>query len=402
MTLSRKELIIDSNFEANSKGHNYMSYIWQNRSWPKFTWDSESLLKDLGRTRFAQGALLAEIKKLGFDIQQSARADILVEEALKTSAIEGEILEPDAVRSSVGRRLGLPNAGLYDKRDQKADGVVDILLDATMNYNRIITPDQLWSWHAALFPTGYSGLVKINIAAWRKDEKGPMQVVSGPMGREKVHYEAIPANRVHGEMNTFLLWINGESSLDGVIKAGLAHLWFLSIHPFDDGNGRIARTLTDMLLAKDEQNPQRLYSLSSRIMAERNGYYDILEVTQGGTGDITHWLQWFLECMHRAIINSRTLLENILIKAAFWKEFAQTPLNERQIKVLNRLLDAGLNGFEGGLKNKKYMGMAHTSRATAQRELADLVEKKILIRLPGGGRSVSYDLDWGSIVGLCR
>ncbi len=371
-----------------------MKYIWQNKFWPHFTWDSDKLLKSLGKIRFAQGALLTKMRELGFEIQQNARADVLVVEALKTSAIEGEKLDSDAVRSSVGRKLGLSNAGLHDKRDQKADGIVDILLDATINYNRKITPDRLWSWHAALFPTGYSGLVKIRVAAWRDDKRGAMRIVSGPMGRENVHYEALPAGILEKEMKIFIAWMNAESPLDGIIKAGLAHLWFITIHPFDDGNGRIARTLTDMLLAKDEVSSKRLYSLSSQIMAERNDYYDILESTQTGTGDITDWLQWFFECMHRAIINSSKLLENIMIKAGFWKEFAQTTLHGRQIKVINRLLDAGPGGFEGGLKNKKYMGIAHTSRATAQRELADLVKKRILIKNPGGGRSVNYDIDW--------
>lgn len=371
-----------------------MKYIWQDKSWPSFTWNSENLLNCLGKTRFVQGSLLTKMKDLGFEVQQNARADILVEEALKTSAIEGEKLEPDAVRSSVGRRLGLPNAGLHDKRDQKAEGVVDILFDATINYNRQMTPDRLWGWHAALFPTGYSGLVKITVGGWRKDKQGPMQVVSGPLGRERVHYEAPPARKLEGHMRAFLAWINGETPMDGILKAGLAHLWFVTTHPFDDGNGRIARTLTDMLLARDEENSQRLYSLSSQIMTDRNEYYNILETTQSGTCDITDWLQWFLECMHRAIENSNKLLENTMVKAGFWREFAQTTLHERQIKVINRLLDAGPGGFEGGLKNKKYMGIAHTSRATAQRELSDLVKKGVLIKKNGGGRSINYDIDW--------
>jgi len=371
-----------------------MKYIWKYKSWPHFTWNSDALLKPLGDVRFNQGSLIAQVRELGFDIQQTARADVLVEEALKTSAIEGEKLDPDAVRSSVGRQLGLPDAGLKYVQDQKADGLVQILLDATNNHSKELTPERLFAWHASLFPTGYSGMIQINVAQWRDDKYGPMQVVSGPIGHKKVHFEAPPANLIENEMERFVFWANEKTALDGILKAALAHLWFISIHPFDDGNGRIARTLTDMLLARDENSSKRFYSFSSQIMAERNDYYDILNASQIGNLEITNWLIWFLECMNRAILNSNSLLERIMIKARFWKTFAQTPLNSRQTKVINRLLDAGHNGFEGGLKNKKYMGIAHTSRATAQRELADLVQKMVLVRLPGGGRSASYDLNW--------
>lgn len=249
-----------------------MKYIWQTKSWPDFTWDSDKLLKPLGNIRFSQGSLITQIRELGFEIQQTARADILVEEALKTSAIEGEKIDPDAVRSSVGRRLGLPDAGLKDVRDQKADGLVEILLDATVNYSQKLTPERIWGWHAALFPTGYSGMVKISVGRWRNDKEGPMQVVSGPIVQGEVHFEAPPAIKLEKEMRAFISWINGKSHLDGIIRAGLAHIWFVTIHPFDDGNGRIARTLTDMLLARDENNPKRFYSLSSQIMADRNDY----------------------------------------------------------------------------------------------------------------------------------
>ncbi|KPA17219.1 cell division protein Fic [Candidatus Magnetomorum sp. HK-1] len=371
-----------------------MSYIWQNKTWPKLTWDSSKLLQPLGNTRFIQGALLTYMKELGFEIQQIARADVLIEEAIKTSAIEGENLDPNAVRSSVSRKLGISNVDFPNIRDQKADGLVEILLDATINYHQEVTPDRLWGWHAALFPTGYSGLTKVTVGHWRTDNKGPMQVISGPIGREKVHYEAPPAINLTKEIQTFLSWINTDLPIDGIIKAGLAHLWFVTIHPFEDGNGRIARTLTDMLLARDENNPKRFYSLSSQMMSERENYYDILNITQKGEGDITLWLKWFIECMYRALQNSNNLLKKIIIKSRFWKEFAHIKLHERQTKVINRLLDAGPDRFEGGLKNKKYSGIAHTSRATAQRELADLVHKGILIKKPGGGRSVNYDLDW--------
>jgi len=371
-----------------------MKYIWQNTSWPDFTWDSDFLLKPLGHVRFNQGSLIAQIRELGFDIQQTARADVLVEEALKTSAIEGETLDPDTVRSSVGRHLGILDAGLKNVQDQKADGLVQILMDAAKNYSQKFTSARLFAWHAALFPTGYSGMVKINVARWRYDKQGPMQVISGPVGKKKIHFEAPPANLLETEMSALISWINKKANMDGIIKAAVCHLWFITIHPFDDGNGRIARTLTDMLLARDENSPKRFYSLSSQIMAERNDYYDILNATQIGSLDITIWIEWFLGCMNRAILSSNSLLEKIMAKARFWKTFAQTRLNDRQTKVINRLLDMGPGGFSGGLKNKKYMGMAHTSRATAQRELSELVKKGILIKLPGGGRSSSYDLDW--------
>jgi len=371
-----------------------MKYIWQNKTWPNFTWDSDLLLKPIGDVRFNQGSLIAQIRELGFDIQQTARADVLVEEALKTSAIEGETLDPDAVRSSVGRHLGIVDAGFKNVHDQKADGLVQILLDATKNHSQKFSSARLFSWHAALFPTGYSGMVKINVAQWRDDKQGPMQVISGPVGKKKVHFEAPPANLLETQMSALISWVNKKTNMDGIIKAAACHLWFITIHPFDDGNGRIARTLTDMLLARDENSPKRFYSLSSQIMAERNDYYDILNATQIGSLDITIWLEWFLGCMNRAILSSNSLLEKIMAKAKFWKAFAQTKLNDRQTKVINRLLDLGPESFLGGLKNKKYMGMAHTSRATAQRELSDLVQKGILIKLPGGGRSSSYDLDW--------
>ena len=371
-----------------------MKYIWQDKHWPDFTWNSDLLLKSLGDVRYNQGSLTAQVRELGFDIQQTARVDVLVEEALKTSAIEGETLNPEAVRSSVGRQLGIPDAGLKHIQDQRADGLVQILLDATNNHSKKLTPDWIFGWHAALFPTGFSGMTKINVAQWRDDKQGPMQIISGPVGKRKIHFEAPPAHMLKKEMLAFFSWINKDSQINGIIQAGLAHLWFVTIHPFDDGNGRIARSLTDMLLSRDENNPKRFYSLSSQIMAERNDYYDILNSAQTGNMDVTLWLKWFLECMNRAILNSNSLLDKIMVKARFWKAFAQTRLNERQTKVINRLLDAGPNGFEGRLKNNKYMRMTHTSRATAQRELADLVQKGILIKLPGGGRSTSYDLDW--------
>jgi Fic family protein len=370
-------------------------YIWQFPTWPEFQWDSPVLLKPLGDCRFQQGSLLAQMRELGFEVRQQARAEVLIAEALKTSEIEGVHLNVGAVRSSVARRLGLPSAGLPEINNPLADGVVEILLDATQNHSRKLTAERLFGWHAALFPTGYSGIHKIRVAAWRDDREGPMQVVSGPMGRERVHYQAPPAERVNDEMKRFFSWWNkSRNEMDGILRAGVAHLWFVTVHPFDDGNGRIARTITDMALAQDENLATRCYSLSSQIMAERDTYYEVLEHTNKKGGDITQWLKWFLACMSRAILSSNRLLSNVMQKARFWQRNAKTDLNDRQRKALNRLLEAGPGGFEGGLTNRKYAGMTHVSRATAQRELADLVKKGILRPNPGGGRSVSYDLNW--------
>lgn len=373
-------------------------YIWQDPAWPELKWESAALLKYLGDCRFQQGALLTQMRELGFEIQKQARAEVLIAEALKTSEIEGERLDPNAVRSSVARRLGLPLAGLSAIRNQQADGMVDILMDATMNHERALNADRLFGWHAALFPTGFSGLRRIQMAEWRDDREGPMRVVSGPIGREKVHYVAPPADRLESEMKIFFHWWEKSlNEVDGILRAGVAHLWFVAVHPFDDGNGRIARILTDMALAQDENLSTRFYSLSSQIMAEREAYYAVLEHTNKRNIDITEWLQWFLECMSRAILRSNELLSNIMQKARFWKRHAQTQLNDRQRKAINRLLEAGPGGFEGGLTNRKYAGMTHISRATAQRELADLVTKCILRPNPGKGRSASYDLVWDDI-----
>ena len=370
-------------------------YIWQALAWPELRWEGGALLKSVGDCRFQQGSLLAQMRELGFESQQQARAEVLIEDALKTSEIEGERLDPNAVRSSVARRLGLPSAGLPAIRDQHADGMVEILLDATMNHEQGLTAARLFGWHAALFPTGYSGLREIQIAAWRDDREGPMRVVSGPIGREKVHYEAPPADRLESEMkNFFYWWEKRRNEIDGILRAGIAHLWFVAVHPFEDGNGRIARTLSDMALAQDENLSTRFYSMASQIMAERDEYYEVLEHTNKGNVDITEWLKWFLECMSRAILRSNELLYNIMQKARFWKHYAQTELNDRQRKAINSLLEAGPRGFVGGMTNRKYAGMTHISRATAQRELADLVGKGILRPNPGGGRSASYDLVW--------
>lgn len=368
-----------------------MKYIWQHDSWPKLTWDSDTLLSFLGKVRLLQGSLLGRVKRLGFRLGEEAQADILTEETIKTAAIEGECLNPRMVRSSVVRHLGLREAGLVPAT-RYVDGLVEVILDATQKYEKPLSADRLKGWHAALFPAGYSGLHKIRVGRWRGKE--PMQVVSGPVGKEKVHFEAPPGDAVDAEMKQFLRWWeDSRKNTDGILRAGLTHFYFVTVHPFEDGNGRIARALTDMALAQDEKLNIRYYSLSSQIMEERNSYYDILEkCSKNDSTDVTKWLVWFLECFERAIQRSDEIIGGVLAKADFWQEHAQTELNERQKKVLNRMLDAGPGGFEGGLTTRKYVGMTKTSRATAFREISDMIEKKILRQLPGKGRSVHYDL----------
>lgn len=370
-----------------------MKYVWQHTSWPKFNWQSESLLPLISKARLAQGKLLSKVTSLGFKHSREACADILTEEVMKTSAIEGERLNRESVRSSVARHLGLPTAGLsYASRT--VDGLVEVLLEATQKYDKRLTASRLKSWQAGLFPTGYSGLSKIRAGKWRAARE-PMRVVSGPVGREKIHYEAPPGERIEKEIKQFLSW--WESSLskeDGLLRSGLAHFYFVTIHPFEDGNGRIARVLTDMALAQDEKLSTRFYSLSSQIMEERKNYYDNLEECQKGSGDVTSWLNWYLECYTRAVEKAEKLIAGVLAKARFWQDNSQIELNERQRKVINRLLDAGKGGFEGGLTTRKYVSLAKVSRATAFREISDLLEKKVLTQNPSGGRSVSYELKW--------
>lgn len=370
-------------------------YIWQQPSWPQFRWDNPTLVKPLGLCRFQQGSLLARIRESGLEVRQQAQAEVLIEEALKTSEIEGERLDPNAVWYSVVRRLGLPADGRQKVRNKHAEGVVEILLDATLGYEKELNAERMFGWHAALFPTGWSGLNKIQVASWRDDRDGPMCIISGPIGREKIHYEALPANRLANEMDHYLRWW-GESNqeVDGFLRAAVSHLWFAAVHPFEDGNGRIARALTVMALAQDEALTTRYYSLSSQIMADRESYYSVLERTNKGDGDITEWILWFLNCMSRAILRSNELLTNVMQKSRFWQHHVQTELNERQRKVITRLLDSGSHGFEGGMTDRKFASIAHVSRATAQEELADLVEKGVLRTNQGGGRSVSHSLCW--------
>ncbi|MFH1416583.1 MAG: Fic family protein [Elusimicrobiota bacterium] len=371
-----------------------MSYIWESKAWPDFKWQNDRLINILSRARLMQGKLLSKISALGLDHNQESRSVILVEEMIKTAAIEGVRLDKEAVRSSVARRLGLPTAGLKQP-DRNAEGLIDMILDATVNYNKVLTLNRIKSWQAALFPTGYSGLTKINVGKWRS--KDPMQVVSGPMTKGKVHYEAPPSNKVQSEMTLFLDWWKKKKDLDGLLRAGITHIHFVSIHPFEDGNGRIARALTDMALAQDENLDKRYYSLSSRIMAERKEYYDILEKSQKGSLDITDWLQWFLECFIHAIEDSKEAILKVMQKSLFWQKHAQTIFNKNQQKVINRLLDAGEDSFKGGLSTRKYVGMTKVSRATAYRDISDLVEKKVLKQNKTKGRNVSYELIFPSV-----
>lgn len=370
-----------------------MKYIWQSSTWPKLTWDSEALLGPLSQARRAQGQLLEKFSALGFEVSPRAQAELLISEAVQTSAIEGEKLDPAAVRSSVARKLGLPVQGLLLHPPRQVDGLVEVLLDAVTNFQTPLTSKRLQSWQAALFPTGYSGFKKIRVGKWRTKKEDPMQVLSGPFGREKVHYEAPPAKHISKDMKDFLKWWRDSQALDGVLRAGIAHFKFVTIHPFEDGNGRVARALTDMALAQDEKSKVRFYSLSTQIMKEREDYYLVLQKTQALETDITPWLKWFLECFLRAIENSMVLLSGVLAKAEFWRKHAEVPVSERQRKVLNRLLDAGKGNFQGGLTTRKYVALTKTSRATAFREIQDLLDKKLIVQNEAKGRSVSYDLE---------
>jgi Fic family protein len=365
------------------------TYIWQLAGWPHLTWDSDRLLVPLGKCRLVQGKLLSKIGTLGMQLDAQAQAEILVEETIKTSAIEGELLDVRSVRSSVARRLGLPSAGL--PVDRRIDDLVSVLLDATQHFDAPLTQDRLWGWQAALFPSGYSGLHKIKVGGWRESNE-PMGVVSGPIGREKIHFEAPPSDKLDMEMRHFLSWWHDSvGTIEGVIRAALIHLRFVTIHPFDDGNGRIARALTDMALAQADKQWVRYYSLSTQIMAEREGYYEILEKTQKGSGDVTDWLVWFLGCFARSIAKSENLMNGVFAKSEFWQQHAQDKLSERQKKVINRLLDVGTEDFEGGLTTRKYASMTHCSRATAFRELDQLLELGIVRRV-GQGRTARYEL----------
>ena len=362
-------------------------YIWEKKDWPALTWDYESLSTLLASVSRKQGRLLGRMEGLGFGLRTEANLQTLTEDVVKSNEIEGERLNSDQVRSSIARRLGIDVGGLVPT-DRVVEGVVEMMLDATGNYAAPLTTERLLDWHAAMFPTGRSGMRKIIVGAWRDDHDGPMQVVSGPVGKETVHYEAPPAERIPEEMEQFLDWFARPGKMDPLLRAGLAHLWFVTIHPFDDGNGRIARAIADMALAREEQTGQRFYSMSAQIRRERKQYYALLERTQKGELDVTGWQDWFLNCLKRALGGAEDTLGTVLQKARFWQRFAAESLNERQIKVLNRLLD----GFEGKLTSSKWARLAKCSQDTAYRDILDLVERGALQKDPGGGRSTSYSL----------
>jgi Fic family protein len=362
-------------------------FIWQRKNWPALSLDPEALAPILARASREQGRLLGRMESLGFDLRRQAQLSTLTEDVVRSSEIEGEKLDRDQVRSSVARKLGMDVGGLVPS-EREVEGVVAMMVDATTRYAKPLTADRLFGWHAALFPTGRSGMHKIAAGSWREDRTGPMQVVSGPIGKQTVHFEAPPAARVADEMDRFLEWFADPGKTDPLLVAGLAHLWFVTIHPFDDGNGRIARAIADMALARSEDSGQRYYSMSAQIRRERDDYYTMLERTQKGTLDVTSWHEWFLLCLQRAIEGSHDTLRAVLDKARFWKRFAQEPLNARQIKVLNKLLD----GFEGKLTTSKWAKLTKSSQDTAYRDILDLVERKALRKDSGGGRSTSYSL----------
>jgi Fic family protein len=362
-------------------------YIHQRKDWPKFRWSHEQLARQLVTVRHRQGRLIGRMEALGFTLRAEAMLQSLTEEVIKSSEIEGEDLDKDQVRSSIARRLGM-DIGAITPADRHVEGVVEMMLDATQKYSSPLTARRLYDWHAALFPTGRSGMRHITVGTWRETRADPMQVVSGPVGREQIHYEAPPAGKLNHEMHEFRAWFNGKQPIDEVLKAAIAHLWFVTIHPFEDGNGRIARAIADMALARSENSPQRFYSMSAQIRAERKAYYDVLETTQKGDLDITEWLEWFLGCLSRAFDGSETILGSVLKKARFWETHSGGQFNERQRKVLNRLLD----GFEGKLTSSKWAALGKCSQDTASRDIDDLVKRGILVKDAAGGRSTSYSL----------
>ncbi len=363
-------------------------YIWQASDWPDWRYDLAVLAGPLAEVSRAQGVLIGRLTDVGAALRDQASLVALTDDVVKTSEIEGEQLNVASVRSSIARRLGV-DIGALAPVDRNVEGVVEMVLDATANCHLPISRERLFGWHSALFPTGYSGLSKIKVAGWRDDASGPMQVVSGPMGRQKVHFEAPPTERLEIETARFLNWLNGNTGEPPLLKAGLGHLWFVTLHPFDDGNGRIARAIGDLLLARADGSSQRFYSLSAQIQRERKAYYDILERTQKGTLDVTAWLAWFIDSLHRAVDQAQHTLDAVLVKARFWQRLTAIPLNERQVKLLNRLLD----GFDGKLTNSKWAAMAKCSPDTALRDINDLLARGVLRKTAAGGRSTSYELN---------
>jgi Fic family protein len=359
-------------------------YIYQYENWPHFTWDEKEIQVTLGKVRYLQGKLLGQMSVLGFSLKEETMLTTLTLDVLKSSEIEGENLNYEQVRSSIARKLGIEYAGMvYSNRD--VEGVVEMMLDATQNYNKPIDDERLFSWHAALFPTGRSGMFKIDVGCYRN---GEMQVVSGAMGKEKVHYEAPSPDKVKSEMETFLEWINKDATTDPVLKSAIAHLWFIIIHPFDDGNGRIARAISDLLLARSDDTAQRFYSLSSQILLEKKTYYEILKKVQHSSGNITEWLDWFLNCLYRSLLVTEKTLQKVLYKADFWDRHKDTDFNVRQRLMLNKLLD----GFDGKLQTSKWAKITKSSPDTALRDIKDLIEKGVLKQEESGGRSTNYEL----------
>jgi Fic family protein len=362
-------------------------YIHERQEWPVFTWNEAVLSGRLAEVRYEQGRLLGQMDSLGFETREEASLRILTQDAVNTAEIEGETFNPRSVRSSIARKLGLEEAGATTS-DRRVDGLVEVLVDATRNYRNALTEDRLFAWQAALFPTGRSGLRTITIGEWRKDEKGPMQVVSGRMGRERVHFEAPSEDRLEHEMTRFFSWFNSDTELDPVLKSAVAHFYFVTIHPFADGNGRIARAIADLQLARADRTDLRFYSMSSQIQKEKKTYYDTLEKCQKGPLDISEWINWYLGCLQRAIRESHAMLATVLEKAEFWKQHAGESFHERQRAMLNRLF----NGFEGKLTSSKWAKITKCSQDTAQRDINDLIERSILEKEEAGGRSTSYRL----------
>ncbi len=362
-------------------------YFHQKDEWPNFKWDTETLINYLSEARELQGKLLANMSSLGFELQDEAILQTITDDVVKSSEIEGELLNSDEVRSSVAKRLGIEISGLPNS-SRDVDGIVEVMLDATQNYSTPLTKERLFGWHAALFPTGRSGMNKITVANWRKSSGGPMQVVSGPLGKEKVHFEAPNSERLENEMNLFIEWFNSDDT-ETLIKSAIAHLWFVSIHPFDDGNGRIARALGDKLLACADKTKQRFYSMSTQIMESKKQYYNILEYTQKGSLDITQWLVWYLERLINALKSTEVTLSRVLDKARFWEHHRNTHFNERQIKILNLIL----GDFEGKLNTSKWAKITKVHRDTALKDIKDLVSKGVLNDSDEGGRSTNYILN---------
>lgn len=362
-------------------------YIYENEAWPDFEWNDHEISKQLGDVRHRQGLLLGQMSSMGFKLRAESVLQALTEETVQTSSIEGETLDKDQVRSSIARNLGLDIAGMVPS-DRNVDGVVEMMIDATQNYDKPLTKARLCRWHAALFPTGRSGMNEIVVGDWRKDKKGPMRVVSGPIGRETIHFEAPSAKSIGHEMATFFKWFESKKNVDPVIAAAVAHLWFITIHPFEDGNGRIARAITDMALARSENTSQRFYSMSSAIRYKRKDYYTILERTQKSSLDISEWLKWFLGCFSDALDQADHVLDAVLIKSEFWGAHKNTRFNERQQIMIERLLD----GFIGKLTSSKWAKITKISQDTAARDIDDLIKKGVLTRSTAGGRSTSYEL----------